>query len=239
MKTELKVVTNQTEHTEVATVAHSDPLAAYANAVAPQYIIGEMLRFSKGDWIAGKDNTIPVGTTFTVAPTELLAGWIQWLNSKPVSHEMVRVEDGIPPKKREELGDTDASQWPVDKDGKPKDVWQFTNYLPMMDEDGKVYTFTTSSRGGITAVAQLLRLFANHRKRHPDVFPVIKINTDSYQHKDRDLGRIKYPVFEPAGYLPKGDFLAALAEAGHTAAEAAPAATESADDEFNDSIPSF
>jgi hypothetical protein len=105
-----------------------------------------------------------------------------------------------------------------------------------MDEEGKIYTFTTASRGGINAVALLLRRYANHRKRHPDTFPVIKINTDSYQHKDRDLGRIKFPVFEPAGYLPKGDFLAALAEAGHTAAEAAPVAADPAD-EFNDAIP--
>jgi hypothetical protein len=34
---------------------------------------------------------------------------------------------------------------------------------------------------------------------------------------EADLGRIKFPVFDPAGYAPKTDFLAALATAGYAA----------------------
>jgi hypothetical protein len=63
---------------------------------------------------------------------------------------------------------------------------------------------------------------------------------DSYQHKDRNLGRIKFPVFEPAGYVPKKDFLAALAEGGYATAEYPEAAsTEAEDDDFkmDDEIP--
>jgi hypothetical protein len=115
--TELKVVS---DNTALAPAKHSDPLAAYADAVAPQYIVGEMLRFSKGDWIAGKDDILAIGTMFTVAPDELLAGWIKWFDSKPVEHEMVRVNDGSIPKQRTELGDTDPAQWAKDKEGKPK-----------------------------------------------------------------------------------------------------------------------
>ena len=40
--------------TEVATTAVSDALTRYAEIFAPQHIIGEMLRFSKGDWYAGR-----------------------------------------------------------------------------------------------------------------------------------------------------------------------------------------
>jgi hypothetical protein len=212
----------------------------YADAFAPQYIIGEMLRFAKGDWYAGRgtDKTVPVGTVFTVNPDEFMAGWIKWLDKKSVDHAMVRIIDGIAPKLRGELGDHDTAQWEVGKDKKPKDPWQFTNYLPMMDEEGVLYTFTTTSRGGIGAVAKLLRLYAKHRKRHPDVFPLIKINTDSYQHKDTSLGRIKFPVFEPAGYVSKADFLAALAEGGYSTAEYPEPETVEADpeDDFNDEV---
>jgi hypothetical protein len=242
-KPELKVVSDNTplvpaSGTALAPAAAFDPLAAYADAVAPQYIIGEMLRFSKGFYYVGKkEEPLPIGTTFTVAPDELLAGWIKWFDSKPVEHEMVRVEDGVLPKQRGELGDTDPSQWPKDKDGKAKDMWQFTNYLPMMDEGGNLFTFTTASRGGISAIAQLLKRYANHRKRHPNVFPLIALNVDSYQHKDRNLGRIQIPVFEPSGYAPKTDFLAALAEAGHSGGVEPEAAEADPEDDFKDAIP--
>jgi hypothetical protein len=195
-----------------------------------------MLRFSKGDWLLG-NNTVPIGTTFTANPDELMAGWIKWLDNKPVEHIMVRVADGVPPKKRHELGDDDKAQWEVDKDGAPRDPWQFTNYLPLMNDKGELFTFTTSSRGGIGAIADLARRYARHRKRHPNVFPVIALNVDSYQHKIRELGRIKFPVFEPGGYAPKTDFLAALAGAGLTAVESPETAEADPVDELDDEVP--
>jgi hypothetical protein len=230
MATELKVVTN---NTELAPAALSDPFAAYADAVSPKYIVGELLRFSKGDWIAGKDDTVDLGTTFTANLDELMAGWIHWLDGKPIEHIMVRVADGIAPKLRDELGDTDSSQWPVDKAGQSKDPWQFTNYLPLMNDKGELFTFTTSSRGGIGAVADLARRYARHRQKHPNVFPLIALNVDSYQHKDPQLGRIKFPVFEPAGYLPKADFQAALAGQ----ASEPELAEDDPEDKFNDAVP--
>jgi hypothetical protein len=224
--------------TTLAPVSVSDALTAYADAFAPQYIIGKMLRFSKGDWFLG-DATVAPDTAFTVNTDEFIAGWIKWLANKPVEHLMVRVIDGAKPKLRPQLGDHDPSKWEVDKDGKPKDPWQFTNYLPMLNETSGLCTFTTSSRGGVTAVAKLVRLYAQHRKRHPEVFPLIKIGVDSYQHKIRDLGRIKFPVFEPAGYVPKTDFLAALAEGGYATQEYPEATASDADDEdkMDDEIP--
>jgi hypothetical protein len=225
---------------EVAIVDVSDALTNYADAFAPQFIIGEMLRFSKGDWLVG-DDIVAIATTFTVAVDELMAGWIKWLDSKPVEHLMVRVIDGIPPKSRGQLGDHDTAQWEMDATGKEKkDPWQFTNYLPMMNDKGELYTFTTSSRGGIGAIAKLVRQYAKHRKRHPDVFPLVALNVDSYQHKKRELGRIKFPVFDPAGYVPKTDFLAALATAGYAAdvSDMVPEEPEAdPEDELNDQCP--
>src|SRR5262249_21270102 len=175
-----------------------------------QFIVGEMIRFSKGDYLKGQNDTVEIGTAFTANLDELMAGWIKWVDNKPVEHIMVRVADGIPPKKRSDLGDDDKSQWALDDKGEPRDPWQFTNYLPLMNDKGELFTFTTPSRGGLGAIADLARRYARHRKRHPGVFPVIALNVDSYQHKIRERGRIKFPVFEPAGYAPKTDFLAAL-----------------------------
>src|SRR5262249_8267461 len=111
-------------------------------------------------------------------------------------------------------------------------------YLLLMNEKGELFTFTTSSRGGLGAIADLSRRYARHRKRHPDVFPVIALNVDSYQHKIRELGRIKFPVFEPAGYAPQTDFLAALPGGGLAAGdvEVGPSEADPAD-ELNDEVP--
>ena len=66
---------------------------------------------------------------------------------------MVRVADGKLPSKRSDLGDQDRSAWETDDHNEPRDPWQFTNYLPMMDENGVLYTFTTSSAGGRATVS--------------------------------------------------------------------------------------
>jgi hypothetical protein len=197
-----------------------DPLVAYADAVSPRYIVGERLRFSKGDYFAGEGSElVPVGTKFTVAADELLAGYVKWVDSKPVEHIMVRVADGKLPPKRSDLGDHDRSAWERDDHGEPRDPWQFTNYLPMMDENGELYTFTTSSTGGVAAVSSLVRRYGHHRKHHSAVYPIITLGVGSYPHKKKEYGRIKFPDFIPAGYEPKAQFLAALAAAGFVPAD--------------------
>jgi hypothetical protein len=230
---------------ELAPTGLGDPFAEYADAIAPKFIIGDLLKFSKGDYYAGiNSQMVPLGTTFTANLDELMAAWVRWWDGKPTDHVMVRVADHVAPKKRVELGDSDEAQWETDK-GERRDPWQFTNYLPLMNEKGELFTFTTGSRGGISAVAGLARRYANHRRHHPDVFPLIALNVDSYQHPVKEYGRIKIPVFTPAGYQDKAKFIAALAAAGivteappidHEAKEAAQA-RDALDDMLNDEIP--
>jgi hypothetical protein len=174
-------------NTELTNVSDIDPLVAYADAISPRHIVGKLLRFSKGDFFAGEESEpIPAGTTLTVAADELLAGWIRWFDSKPTEHNMVRVADGKQPPKRGDLGDQDHSTWETDDRGEPRDPWQFTNYLPMMDENSELYTFTTSSTGGLTAVSDVVRRNGQHRRHHPDVYPIVTLGVDSYHHKKRN-----------------------------------------------------
>jgi hypothetical protein len=227
---------------ELARAGLGDPFVEYADAIAPQYIVGDLLRFSKGDYLTGiNSQTVPLGTVFTANLDELMAGWVRWWDGRPTNHAMVRVADHIAPRKRTELGDNDEQQWETDLSQARRDPWQFSNYLPMMNEKGQLDTFTTSSRGGISAIAGLARRYANHRKRHPDVFPLIALGVDSYQHPNREFGRIKFPVFAPAGYEPKKKFLDALAAAGIVTAEIADPAPaiekDTLDEMLNDSVP--
>jgi len=155
MSTKEAIKQQQTNGPALATYA-LDPFEAYANAVAPRTIIGTLLRFSKGDYLAGEEGKeIPNGSTFTANLDELLAGWIKWSGGRPIEHMMVRVAEGRTLPKREVLGDSDASHWEADSAGVPRDPWQFTNYLPLLDEQGGIFTFATSSRGGLTAIGDL------------------------------------------------------------------------------------
>ena len=49
----------ETENNAVAVANGVDPLLAYADAIAPQHILGELMKFNKGDYIAGANDIIP------------------------------------------------------------------------------------------------------------------------------------------------------------------------------------
>lgn len=225
----------QTNGSTALAIGGIDPFSAYADAVAPRNIVGKLLKFSKGDYVAGEEAAeVPSGTIFTANIDEMLVGWIKWCGGKPVEQRMIRLADSQTPAKRAELGDNDKSSWEVDSTGQARDPWQFTNYLPLLSETGELFTFSASSRGGISAIGGLCRRYGQHRRHHPDVHPMIALDVESYQH--RDFGRIKTPKFTPAGWAPKSKFNEALAAAGLSVEEAAAIESDPAD-ELSDEIP--
>ena len=70
-----------------------------------------------------------------------------------------------------------------------------TFYVPMVDDTGEVFTFSTTSRGGKNAVADILRHYSRNRNANPGKYPVMALESDVYQHSNAQYGRIKYPVF--------------------------------------------
>jgi hypothetical protein len=79
----------------------------------------------------------------------------------------------------------------------------------MIDESGDLFTFSTSARGGIGAIATLARDYARGRAPHPGAFPVVELQVDAYQHSNSAYGRIKVPVFKCVGWEAKATFLKA------------------------------
>jgi hypothetical protein len=225
-----------TENKVPATTTDVDPFLQYADAVRPQHIIGKLLKHSKGEYLAGEDSeVIPLGTKMVVAMDLLTIGFVHWSNGKPDEHRMTLVADGVPPPRRSELGDTDPAQWEEkDAKGEPRDPWQLTQYLPMVDETQETFTFSTSSRGGIGAIAGLARHYARGRAAHPDAFPVVELQVDAYQHSNSAYGRIKVPKFMVVGWESKSTFfktagMESPGAEGDFGAEVA--------DEMSDSIP--
>jgi hypothetical protein len=173
-------------------------LSAYGREAARQSnIIGKLLRFVKGEYLAGADDEeIAVGTKVIINVDSVLAGWTRWHDKKPVEQEMGAVIEGYQPPKRSDLSMNDESDWPTDNKGVRRDPWQFGNQCLMKNaKNGELYTFATTSKGGINSLGKLVSEASDYmREGHDDEYPVVELGVDSYPHSE--FGRIHYPVFE-------------------------------------------
>jgi hypothetical protein len=200
---------NDIEKRKTTTLA-SDPknlFEAYGEAATARAIEGTLLRFSKGDYLAGASTDaieVALGTRFVAVMDSLTIGWLRWENNLPTDPRMGLVIDGFQPPRRSELGDHDKELWETDDEGTPRDPWQFTNYIEMHKiEGGEVYTFTTASKGGLGAIGELSKTYGKNLRQRPDDYPVVELDVGSYQHRDRSRGRIKYPIFKVVNWVNK------------------------------------
>jgi len=194
----------------------ANPFTAYGEQASQKSIVGKLLKFSKGDFLAGQDeDEVPAGTEFVANMDELLAGWIRWEENKPTDQIMGKVSDGYQPPRRNELGDTDKTQWEVDAQGKERDPWQFSNYLLLKGtgDDSELYTFTASSKGGLNALGDLCKAYGKALAQRPNEYPVISVGVSSYNHPNKEYGRIKVPTFTICGWASKSVFEEAVEDA--------------------------
>lgn len=172
-------------------------------------IVGKLLRFTKGDYVAGQDNEdIDADTRVVVNMNSILVGWIRWEDNRPAEQLMGPVSEGFQPAPRSELGHDDKNRWEQDDKGTPRDPWQFSNLALMRSEGkkGELYTFTSASKGGIGAVGRLCTAYGNEMRERSDEFPIITLGIDSYVHSNKAFGRIKFPVFNIVGWANKSVF---------------------------------
>jgi hypothetical protein len=219
----------------------SNAVMAINNYIAtedPQAMIGKLLKHSKGEFLKGQDcEVVPEGSLFTVACDMTLRGFILWKDSKPAKHVLTRIASGATLPQREDLGHLGQDQWPLDAQGKPRDPWQPVMYVPMMDSDGELSTFTTGSASGIKSLNRLLKRYATHAARHPDDYPLVKLKVAFFMHSDRAIGKVFYPDFEPAGYVDRSEFCEALEAVGVDVNQPEQKALPKPAEEFKDEIP--
>lgn len=193
----------------------------YEEASNGNRIVGDFLKFSKGDWLYGRDSLdMPKGARLIVNVAGLKVGWQRWEGGKPSESVMGLVMDGFSPPARASLGDTDKDLWERDEQtGQPRDPWQATNTVVLKDEKGDaLYTFSTSSKGGIGAIAKVAGEYGRRMRAHPTQLPVVTLDVESYQHPNKAYGRIKNPKFVVVGWVEDAGFKDALA-ADQSAAE--------------------
>jgi hypothetical protein len=181
--------------TNLTTTGNTNPFEAYGEATVNRHIVGQLLKFAKGDYVTGDGAEIPIGTRMIAIMSLLLVGWIKWVDGVSVEHRMGAVADGYMPPRRAELGDDDETRWSVDEQGRPRDPWQLANYLILANPDTQeLYTFTTGSRGGLSAIGELSKKYGRHIRQAPGDLPLIELEVGSYMHRDKAFGKIKVPI---------------------------------------------
>lgn len=190
---------NDVTHPSINNTPTRDPYADYADEVSTRPFAGDLLRFSKhGEYKAGQEQEIvDEGTRMLAHMPSMKRGWVKWGDSQPLAHIMGLVSEGFRPPPRDELGDLDEDQWELLND-RPIDPWQKTNHLTLCDTQGRIYTFVTSSKGGLSAVGQLAEAYSLRRRMKPDEIPVIELQSRSYDHKQ--YGETFAPVLKIIGW---------------------------------------
>lgn len=183
----------------------------YGQQMSTSTIRGTLIKFSKGDWIMGDDEDVPEETLGGLVANmdQLMVGWLRWEDNKPVETIMGPVAEGYQPPRRSELGFDDQSQWEQDNQGRPRDPWQFSNYIILKElgedaSEDNLYTFATSSKGGLNAMAVLCREYGRETRRRPNEYPIVKLGSDSYTHPE--YGRTYVPLVKIVGWEDKSLF---------------------------------
>jgi hypothetical protein len=182
-------------NSELATL---DTVASRFLAVAEQTGVnelGKLLKFSKGHYYIG-DDEVPAGREYIAQMPGVTYGWVKFSNGTIAEQKLGRVADGFVAGPREALGDTDQTAWEKDGQGRPRDPWTLQYYVPLLNaESGELVVFVTGSRGGISEVGKLCRLYGRNTRNG---LPIIKLGTSSYKHKD--YGRIETPSLDIVSY---------------------------------------
>ena len=179
--------------------------AQYAEAASANQIEGKLLKFSKGDWTYGVDGLeLPAGIRLVALMNTLTIGWQRWFGGKPTDTRFGLVANGYQPPNRQELGDQDSSLWEADANGDARDPWAFVNRLVLIHpDDSAVFTFSTSSRGGINAIGELCKKYS---RAVPGKYPLVSLEVGSYSHSDRSIGKVKFPTFNVVEYVDAAPF---------------------------------
>jgi len=158
-------------------------------------IQGKLLKFADWNWTAGKEaEPIAIGTRLVAMATKAM--WVRWEDGKPAEYRMREPGRRLPD--RDELGYDNKDEWEEGPDGEPQDPWRNTRLVFLVDpETAESFTFSTSSWGGIGAVATLGDQITRMRSVHPDAVPIVELRAAEMPTK---YGRKSKPVFKVVGW---------------------------------------
>jgi hypothetical protein len=177
--------------TNLVPIESDDGWSDAAAESAERTIKGTLVKFTDWKWFKGKESIeIEEGTALVVLGTT--AAWVKWSGGKPVEYRMRQAGHRLP--ERDELGDLDESEWEFGPDGQPKDPWQNTRFVYLVDPvSAEAFTFSTSSWGGRAAVSDLAEQIQRVRCARPGAVPVVELRAAPWLTKH---GRKSRPFFK-------------------------------------------
>jgi hypothetical protein len=182
----------------IATMNDIDPFTAYGMR-AGGAAGGQYLSFKNGEFLYGQNSTmLPLGTRLVANMQGLRVGWRRWQDSQVTDDLTVPLIERRPLEPRNSLGDNDPQMWSKGPDGRPRDPWQMTNILEMVDQQGQKFIFSTGSKGGVGAIARLSAEYGKLYRQKPGLAPIIALANDWYAHPE--YGKTYVPEFNIVGW---------------------------------------
>jgi hypothetical protein len=153
--------------------------------------------FKQGLYLRGPDKeVVPIGTRFVVVKAN--DGWQHWVDGRVV--QRIPREPGKRFPIREELGDTDQSQWSV-FNGEPSDPWQLQSELLMVEEEtGQLTILQVTSWSAREQIEDFCRLVTSRRRQlGVNAKPIIALSVVTRSRVKG--GFYKAPAFPIAGWI--------------------------------------
>jgi hypothetical protein len=214
MTKDVEKTENENENLPSKNPAHN-AYEAWGAQASQRNIIGQLLKFNKGRWVTGGANNqlveIKPGTRLIVNMASLTVGWQKWQDDRPVDSHMGLVSENYQPPLRRTLGDNkEDGGWEEDENGKERDPWQASNMVVLRQigtsgETEGLYTFATSSRGGINAIGVLSKTYGRKIREDEEALPIVELGAGSYMHRIKSRGEIEFPVFNIIGWGTAAD----------------------------------
>jgi hypothetical protein len=213
--------------TDLATTNSDDGWGDAAAESSERVIKGTLLKFSDWNWSKGKEGTT-VEEGIELVALDCAAAWVKWSEGKPVEYKLRTAGHRLP--EREELGDLDEDDWEAGTDGKPKDPWQNTRFVYLIDAvSAEAFTFSTSSWGGRGAVSDLADQIQRVRYSRPGAVPIVELHAAPMLTKYGKKSKPFFKVVDWRGGLPSSEKPLQIENSGGTSAK-----TERV---FNDEVP--
>jgi hypothetical protein len=184
-------MTNELTIDSTPLAPHHDGWGDAAADAADRVLRGTLLKFADSQWTTGKEG-ITVKQGLRLAALGTAHAWVKWVKGAPSEYKVRQPGESLP--ERDELGDLDRTTWELGPDNIPRDPYQNTRFVYLVDpKTQEAFTFSTSSWGGRGAVIDLADQIQRKRFSNPDALPVVELASAPMQTK---FGRKSRPVFK-------------------------------------------
>jgi hypothetical protein len=181
----------------------------YVDEIAPSSIAGRLIKFSKnGEFVfADTDETVSPDADFIALCDETLVGWIRFHRdddgATPPDRVMGVLYDGFVMPPRESLGDLNPADWAIGLSGAPEDPFRTRSAWCCRHREPTSFLPMRQPARPRRAIGNLLRHYDRMRRKDVDHYPVVRLKSSGFNHRDPRIGFVPTPLLAVVGTAPK------------------------------------